>query len=93
MAKQGKGKGLFGGFFRNIVDTDKNDDGVKDTSIIKNAMGLFGGKRSEPVYEDSETTKAFLGLESSKKNQKKTNMIIMIAVGAVVLLFLFMRKK
>jgi hypothetical protein len=88
-----KGKGLFGGFFRNIVDTDKDDDGVKDTSIIKNAMGLFSGKRSEPVDENTPTTKAFLGLESAKKNEKKTNTIIMVAVGALVLLFLFMRKK
>ena len=93
MAKKGKGKGLFGGFFRNIIDTDKDDDGVKDTSIIKNAMGLFGGKRSEPVNEDTPTTKAFLGLESAKKNEKKTNTIIMVAVGVVVLLFLFMKKK
>lgn len=91
--KKGKGKGLFGGFFRNIIDTDKDDDGVKDTSVIKNAMGLFSGKRSEPVDEDTPTTKAFLGLESKKKNEKKTQTIIMVAVGAIVLLFLFMRKK
>lgn len=93
MAKREKGKGLFGGFFRNIIDTDKDDDGVKDTSIIKNAMGLFGGKHSESVSEDSPTTKAFLGLESAKKNEKKTNTIIIVAVAVVVLLFLFMKKK
>ena len=92
-AKKEKGKGLFGGFFRNIVDTDKDDDGVKDSSILKNAMGIFSGKHSEPFVDDTPTSKAFLGLESSKKNEKKTNTIIMVAVGVVVLLYLFMKKK
>lgn len=86
-------KGLFGGFFKNVLDTDKDDDGVKDSTIIKNAMGLFNTRDTQNASEDSSNTKAFLGLESAKKNEKKTTTIIMIAVAVVVLLFLFMKKK
>jgi len=86
-------KGLFGGFFKNVFDTDKDDDGVKDSTLIKNAMGLFNSNDSKIDSQDSPTTKAFLGLESAKKNEKKTTTIIMVAVGVVILLFLFMKKK
>jgi hypothetical protein len=101
--KKAKGKGLFGGFFRNL--TNKNDmdidttgvnesyDVSPDNSLLSNAMDIFSSVSSGQDKQDAPTHKAFLGLESAKKNEKKTTMIMIVAGAIIILLFLFMKKK
>ena len=101
--KKPKGKGLFGGFFRNIIKKDNMDDdittvinetlNVSPDNSLTDAFSMFTSGGSSEVETNPNTTKSFMGLESKKKNEKKTNMIIIIAGAVIVLLYLFMKKK
>lgn len=101
--KKPKGKGLFGGFFRNLTKKDNMDEdittgisealNVSPDNPLSDAFGIFTSGGSSENETSSNNTKSFMGLESKKKNEKKTTTIIMVAVGVIVLLFLFMKKK
>lgn len=100
--KKPKGKGLFGGFFRNITKKDNMDEdlttGINEAlnfpdNSLNNAFSMFTSGGSSEDETNLNTNKSFMGLESKKKNEKKTTTIIMVAVGLIVVLFLFMKKK
>ena len=101
--KKPKGKGLFGGFFRNITKKDNMDEdittginealNVSPDNSITDAFSMFTSGGSPEDKTSSNINKSFMGLESKKRNEKKTTTIIMVAVGVIVVLFLFMKKK
>lgn len=101
--KKPKGKGLFGGFFRDILKKDNmNYDittgineslNVSPDNSLTDAFSMFNSGGSSEDQIDSNINKSFMGLESKKKNEKKTNMILIIAGAVIVLLYLFMKKK
>jgi hypothetical protein len=98
-----KGKGLFHGFFRNLIKKDNMDEDITtgvnesldvspDNSTIGNVFDIFGSGSAGQTDQPAKTDKAFLGLESAKKN-KKQQTTIMVVAAAIILLILFMKKK